>query len=175
MWDRAKRSAQHLLPSRDLRDLAARPFAVVGFDHSLERLHVESVVFGDDLRGLGRALDRARVDRGDRQRSESFGRRFGLAATLGQEVWTDDLWDLVLAAAQCREVVAKAVASLELSLVARHALELAQRFNGLYHQHPILQETSVELRTARLAAALIFRRALEALAGVLGVPIPERM
>ena len=97
------------------------------------------------------------------------------AGALPEEVWSDDLWDLVLACAECREVVAKAAATLELSLLARHALELAQRFSALYHQHPILQETDAGLRTARLAAALIFRRALEAMAAVLGVPIPDKM
>ncbi|HUO87493.1 MAG TPA: arginine--tRNA ligase, partial [Thermoanaerobaculia bacterium] len=63
------------------------------------------------------------------------------AAALPAAAWSDDLWDLVLGVAESPEVVAKAGATLELSLAARHALELAQRFNALYHRHPILQET----------------------------------
>jgi len=96
-------------------------------------------------------------------------------AALPAAPWSDDLWDLALAVGQSAEVVDKASSSLELSLIARHALELAQRFNGLYHKHPILQEEDVALRTARLATAQIFLKGLEALSGVLGVPLPERM
>ena len=72
-------------------------------------------------------------------------------------------------------MVHKASASLELSLIARHALELAQRFNGLYHKHPILQEENAALRATRLAAAQIFLKGMENLAKVLGIPLPERM
>jgi arginyl-tRNA synthetase len=96
-------------------------------------------------------------------------------AALPAQHWSDDLWDLVLAVAQSAEVVERAASTLELSLVARHALELAQRFNGLYHKHPILQEEDAARRATRLATAQVFLAGLEALAGVLGVPLPERM
>ena len=113
------------------------------------------------------------------RRLKAAGRAAAVApadlAALPAEPWADDLWDLVLAVGQSAEVVEKAASSLELSLIARHALELAQRFNGLYHKHPILQEEDAGLRTARLATAQIFLRGLEGLAGVLGVPLPERM
>jgi arginyl-tRNA synthetase len=97
------------------------------------------------------------------------------AAALPAAAWGDDLWHLVLGVAEVPEVVARAGASLELSLVARHALELAQRFNALYHRHPILQEEDRDLRTARLAAVRVYQRGLEALADLLGIPLPERM
>ena len=58
------------------------------------------------------------------------------AAGLPAGLWSDDLWDLVLAAAQSGEVAEKAGATLELSLLARHALDLAQKFNAIYHQPP---------------------------------------
>ena len=46
---------------------------------------VERVVLRDELRGLGRAFDRTRVDRRDREHGESLGGRIGLtAALLGQ-------------------------------------------------------------------------------------------
>ena len=54
--------------------------------------------------------------------------------------------------------------SLELSLLARTALELAQKFNTIYNKHPILKEENEELRATRLATALVFYRALETLA-----------
>ncbi|HEY0514487.1 MAG TPA: arginine--tRNA ligase [Thermoanaerobaculia bacterium] len=91
------------------------------------------------------------------------------------ELWSEDLWDLILEVAQTGETVEKATETLELSLVARHALEIAQRFNALYHRHPILQEKDPQLRAARLATVQIFRRGLETLGELLGVPIPEKM
>ena len=96
-------------------------------------------------------------------------------AGLPPEVWPDDLWDLVLLASQCQEVVERAAATLELSLIARHAVDLAQKFHAIYHRHPILHEADEDLRDARLAVTRIFERSLEALAELLGVPLPERM
>ena len=99
----------------------------------------------------------------------------GQARELPAEAWDDDLWDLVFEVARIDDQLEKAGESLELSLLARHALELAQKFNAFYHRHPILQERDETRRTARLAAALVFRRGLEALAGLLGIPLPARM
>ncbi len=94
---------------------------------------------------------------------------------LPADVWSDDLWDLVLLAAQCQDVVERAAATLELSLIARHAVDLAQKFHAIYHRHPILHEPDENLRDARLAATRIFERSLEALADILGIPLPEQM
>ncbi len=96
-------------------------------------------------------------------------------ARLSADVWSDDLWDLVLLASQCQEVVERAAATLELSLIARHAVDLAQKFHAIYHRHPILHEQDADLRDARLAVTQVFERSLEALAQILGVPLPERM
>ena len=97
------------------------------------------------------------------------------AAALAPELWSDDLWELVHAVARTEEVVEKASATLELSLVARHALELAQLFHALYHGHPVLHEEDPALRRARLATFQIFARGLRAVANLLGLPEPERM
>jgi arginyl-tRNA synthetase len=96
-------------------------------------------------------------------------------ASLPAGVWSDDLWDLVLNASQCQEVVERAAATLELSLIARHAVDLAQKFHAIYHRHPILHERDADLRDARLTATQVFMRSLEALAAILGVPLPEKM
>lgn len=96
-------------------------------------------------------------------------------AALGGEAWSDDLWDLVLATAQIPEVLAKASASLELSLLSRHALELAQAFSTCYNRHPILREDDPALRAVRLAAVRVFALGLGELMAVLGIPVPERM
>ena len=97
------------------------------------------------------------------------------ARALPAAAWDDDLWDLVFDVARIDDLLEKAGESLELSLLARHALELAQKFNAFYHRHPILHEPDPTKRTARLAAALVFGRGLEALAGLLGIPLPARM
>jgi len=94
---------------------------------------------------------------------------------LPSELWTDDLWDLFLTTSQIGSRVEAAGETLEVSLVARQAVELAQRFNAAYHKHPILQEEDEALRTVRLAATQIFIRASETLTDLLGVPIPEKM
>ncbi len=96
-------------------------------------------------------------------------------AALPAEVFGEDLWDLTLAVAETGEIVEKGAESLELSMIARHALGLAQRFNGLYHKHPILQEKDEAVRAARLATVQIFRRGLETLGELLGIPLPEKM
>ncbi|MEM9597765.1 MAG: arginine--tRNA ligase [Acidobacteriota bacterium] len=90
-------------------------------------------------------------------------------------VWADDLWDLVLTTAQVPEVVEKAANTLELSLVARQAYELAGKFHTVYHKHRILGEDDETLRTARLATNQVFRMGLTSLTDLLGVPVPDRM
>jgi len=97
------------------------------------------------------------------------------AAALPEELWEDDLWDLIFSTAEIQERTEAAIASLELSQIARFALEMAQKFNTIYHRHPILQEGDVERRTARLATARIFSKGLRTLTELMGLPIPERM
>jgi arginyl-tRNA synthetase len=96
-------------------------------------------------------------------------------AALPAEAWSDDLWDLALRAAQVDDTVDKAGRTLELSLLARHALELAQAWNAVYHRHPILQEEDAAQRAARLAAMQACLLGLGELCRVLGVPLPARM
>jgi arginyl-tRNA synthetase len=97
------------------------------------------------------------------------------AATLADDLWEDDLWDMALSVSQISETLERAGDSLELSLIARHAVELARKFHAIYHRHPILQEEDKARRQVRLATVAIFRQGLETLLGILGVPVPERM
>ncbi len=119
-------------------------------------------------------------------RALNIGRRLGEAglptqvspedvAGLPPEVWADDLWDLVLAVALIPQKTEAAGGSLELSTLARHALELAQKFHAIYHRHPILQEQDVAIRSARLATMQVFVRGLTVLSDLLGLPLPDRM
>ena len=96
-------------------------------------------------------------------------------AALPAEVWADDLWDLILTVALIPQKVEMAGETLELSILARHALELAQQFHAIYHRHPILHETDEDLRAARLATTSIFIRGLEDLTALLGIPLPAKM
>jgi arginyl-tRNA synthetase len=96
-------------------------------------------------------------------------------AALDADLFSDDLWELVHAVARTGEAVEKATASLELSLVARHALELAQQFHALYHHHPVLHEDDPSLARTRLATFQIFARGLRATCDLLGIAEPERM
>ncbi len=97
------------------------------------------------------------------------------AAALPAEIWSDDLWELVFAAAELQDRAAAVAESLELSQLARFALELAQKFNAVYHRHPILQEEDSAVRASRLAATRIFAKALTELMGLLGLPLAQRM
>jgi arginyl-tRNA synthetase len=144
---------------------------VIAFDFD-EALNFE----GDSGPYLQYSLVRAR---NIRRRLRAAGQPDEVSAAAVEELaaghFGEDLWGLILEVAQIGELVEKAVAALELSLVARQALEIAQRFNTFYHRHPILQESDLAVRAARLATVQIFRRGLEDLAGLLGIPTPERM
>jgi arginyl-tRNA synthetase len=96
-------------------------------------------------------------------------------AGLPDSGWDDELWAIALDAASTPDVAERAVETLELATLARHAFGLAQTFNHFYHRQPIVQEADVETRNRRLAAAHIFRREMSSLLGLLGIPEPGRM
>jgi arginyl-tRNA synthetase len=89
--------------------------------------------------------------------------------------WDDDLWAIALDAASTPDVAERAVETLELAALARHAFGLAQAFNHFYHRQPILQEADPAARNRRIAAARIFRGEMSRLLDLLGIPEPGRM
>jgi arginyl-tRNA synthetase len=97
------------------------------------------------------------------------------AERLAAAEWPDDLWEIFLEVSRITDVVERAVSTLELAAVARHAFSLAQLFSQFYHRHPIAQERDEELRTQRIAVARAFHAGLETLLSLLGIPSPERM
>jgi arginyl-tRNA synthetase len=104
----------------------------------------------------------------------------GLAASadpdgLPSEGWDDDLWAIALDAASTPDVAERAVETLELAAISRHAFGLAQAFNHFYHRQPILQEPDATVRNRRLAIARIFRAEMSRLLDLLGIPEPGRM
>ncbi len=96
-------------------------------------------------------------------------------AALPAELWSEDLWDLVFTASQLQDTVERAADTLELSLLARQAVDLGQKFNAFFHKHPMLHEEDDALRSVRLATTHVFMKAQRELAELLGVPVPERM
>jgi len=97
------------------------------------------------------------------------------SGSLTDDGWDDDLWTVALEAASTPDVTQRAVDSLELAALARHAFGLAQAFNHFYHRQPILQEADAAVRNRRLAIARIFRGEMSRLLDLLGIPEPGRM
>ena len=93
---------------------------------------------------------------------------------IGDEL-VDDMWQIVRMSADTDNVVRRAVESLELSLVTRHAFDLAQTFNSFYHKFPILNEKDDAERQRRAVVAEVFRRTMITICDLVGIPMPERM
>ena len=75
-----------------------------------------------------------------------------------------------------RDVVEQAVSSLEFSLLAQHAHNLAQLFHRLYHAHPVVPEDDDSIRALRRAVFTLFVDEMGVLLEeLLGIPIPEEM
>ncbi len=88
----------------------------------------------------------------------------------------DDLWELVLACARTDEMVSKAVASLELSLLAGFTHDLAATFHTLYREHPVLHAQDEATRALRRACFRLFAATIrDILEGLLGIPVPVEM
>ncbi len=88
----------------------------------------------------------------------------------------DDLWELAFACARTREVVGKALASLEFSLLAGHTRDLAQLFHKLYHEHSVLHAEDEGIRALRRGVFRLFGETIrEILEELLGIPVPAEM
>jgi arginyl-tRNA synthetase len=87
----------------------------------------------------------------------------------------DELWDLVLESARLDEMVEQALRTLELSVLAKYAFGLAQKFNGFYHKYPILNEDRADVRRWRAAAVVYFRDQLTRALDLMGCQVPPRM
>lgn len=103
-------------------------------------------------------------------------RELDLAALLDGEEGAE-IWALALLMARSEEVAEAAVGAEEPSLVARHAFTVAQAFHGYYQQpkHSLLRAENEDRRALRVLVVDAFVRQMTALAGLLGIPVPERM
>jgi arginyl-tRNA synthetase len=86
-----------------------------------------------------------------------------------------DLWGLVLEAARLDEVVDQAVRTLELSVLAKYAFGLAQKFSAFYHDYPVLQEEREDARIWRAAAVAYYRSRLTTALELMGATVPQKM
>ncbi len=103
-----------------------------------------------------------------------LGSRIELEAA-GDEEEQSAHWKLPLGIARTEAVVRAAVESLELSMVAKHAYELAQAFNSFYHRFPVAQEEEEAPRLLRAAIVHLYQEGMTELLGLMGIPVPERM
>ena len=89
----------------------------------------------------------------------------------------DEVWSLLLLMARTEEVAEQAVKSEEVALLAKHAFAVAQSFHSYYQKprYSVLYAQSDELRAFRALVVDSFLRHMEVLAGLLGIPVPERM
>lgn len=87
----------------------------------------------------------------------------------------DDAWIVVRTCGELPEVVRYALESLDLSAVARFALDLSALFHHFYHTSPILQESDEGLFHMRLAVLLLFIRTETLVLDLMGIEVPDRM
>jgi arginyl-tRNA synthetase len=95
-----------------------------------------------------------------------------LAGEEGEEVWA-----LFTTMARSEEVAEQALRDDEVAGLAKHVFGIAQAFNS-YQQNPrysVLYAESDERRALRTLVVATFIRQMEALAKLLGIPVPERM
>ena len=87
----------------------------------------------------------------------------------------DALWDLILEASRLDEVTEQAVRTLELSVLAKYAFGLAQRFNGFYHSSPVIAEENEAVRRWRAAGVHYFQSQMTRALQLMGCEVPPRM
>ncbi len=89
----------------------------------------------------------------------------------------DEAWALLLLMARSEEVAEQAIRAEDVALVAKHAFAVAQAFHSYYQKpkYSVLHAETEDLRAARTLVVDAFVRQMEALLGLLGIPVPERM
>ncbi|HQZ17212.1 MAG TPA: arginine--tRNA ligase [Vicinamibacteria bacterium] len=86
-------------------------------------------------------------------------------------------WSLFLAMARTEEAIETAVRTEEPSVMTRHAFQISQAFHGYYQNpaHTVLRAETEDLRAVRVLVVDLFVRHTTQVAGLLGIPIPDRM
>jgi len=104
------------------------------------------------------------------------GRALDLASFLSGEEG-DEVWSLLLLMARTEEVAEQAIRAEDVALAAKHAFAVAQAFHSYYQKpkYSLVRAESGNLRAFRALVVDAFVRQMEALLGLLGIPVPERM
>jgi arginyl-tRNA synthetase len=89
----------------------------------------------------------------------------------------DEAWALLLLMARSEDVLEQVVATAEVALLPRHTFAIAQAFHAYYQKpkYSLLHAESEDARAFRTLLVDGFVRQMEALAALLGIPVPERM
>ena len=87
----------------------------------------------------------------------------------------EEHWALAHLVARFRESASQAASGLELSILAKFAFGLAQRFNTFYHRFPVMKEPDPRWRAARVTLTWLFLAQMRRACSLMGIPIPERM
>jgi arginyl-tRNA synthetase len=88
---------------------------------------------------------------------------------------SEAVWELLLLNGRVDQTVRQAVDSLEIAAIAKHAFNLAQKFNLFYHKHHILSEPDEKAQQLLLAVAAMTRDSLTRLLDLLGIEVPAKM
>ncbi len=87
----------------------------------------------------------------------------------------DDHWELLSLLTRFDAHVEQAIRTLEPSIIARYAFNLAQRFNHFYHQFPVMQEADENLKAARVVLTYLFLEYQKQAVALMGIEVPSRM
>jgi arginyl-tRNA synthetase len=87
----------------------------------------------------------------------------------------DEFWELWQAAAKTSYIVNQCIDTTEPAYLAKHAFQLAQKFNAFYHRHPILSEPDEKRKQFLLATVAVVRRELTSILEVMGITVPPVM
>jgi arginyl-tRNA synthetase len=97
------------------------------------------------------------------------------AESIGQELGSEDAWQILLAISKSESAVEKAILAGEPAHVARYAFQLAQTFNNFYHLYPILIEPDRTKKVFLLWMTQFFAKQLERTLAILGIATPAYM
>jgi arginyl-tRNA synthetase len=71
--------------------------------------------------------------------------------------------------------VQQAGSDYNVSVIANYCYDLANEFNGFYHDYQILKEPDEQKRAVRLALCEAVAKVIKTGMGLLGIEVPERM
>lgn len=124
-------------------------------------------------RNILKKLDAAGFDAASHP-PEEFANTFRLLQDT-QDPESNDSWALLLALIKTKDIINRALRSLELSYFAKHVFEMAQLFNNYYHKYPVLHESDVPRKLLRIAIVRMFINGMQSSLDLIGIPVPSKM